>query len=159
MSSPREYIYTVIIAAIFVSVLQSILPGKGATSAIIHLIAGIFLLTVVISPLIKIRINRMLDYISCIETDASSIVSSAQNSTLDEIDKVIIQKAEAYILDKANNLGVNIAVEISLKSDGSSIPERIKIIGPVSPQVKKQLSALITNDLGISGEMQTWVLT
>ena len=117
-----------------------------------------FLFAIIISPLVRVRIEGILDYVSYIETDASAIITQAQEGTTEEIRIVILQKAEAYILNKASDLGADINVEITLQKDGSYIPEKIKIIGPISPLAKKQLSEVIKSDLGISEELQTWVL-
>ena len=158
MSNAGEYIYTVIIAAVLSAVLQTILPDKGAAKSMIRLTLGVFLFSVILSPLVKLRIDGALAYISYIETDASTIIEEAQESTTQEIQGVILQNTEAYILGKAADLGADIRVEIALPEDGSYTPKQIKIIGAASPLVKKQLSAMIKSDLGISEESQSWVL-
>ena len=156
MSSTGYYIYTVIIAAIFVAVLQSILPGKSTIASMIRLTTGIFLFVIVISPLVRVRVDNMIDYISYIQTDATEIIKTAQERSNNEIKKVIKQNTEEYILGKASSLGAEVTVDIILPYDGSSVPERIKIIGPISPMLKKQLSTIIAEDLGISEDMQIW---
>ena len=158
MSNAGEYIYILVIAAIIVSVLRSILPGKGVAATTLKLATGMFLVTVVIAPLVKMRFDNMLSYISSIETDASAIITEAQKSSEEEIKTVIAQQTEAYILSRASDLGASIQVEITFQQDVSYIPESVKIIGPVAPLVKKQLSALIANELGISEDLQIWQL-
>lgn len=158
MSNAGEYIYTVIVAAVFSAVLQTILPEKGTAKSMIRLTLGVFLFIVILSPFIKVRVDGMLAYVSNIETDASTIIAEAQENTAQEIRGVILQNTEAYILGKAADLGADIRVEITLQEDGSFTPKWIKITGAISPMAKKQLSAVIKSDLGISEELQTWVL-
>lgn len=159
MSSAGEYIYSIIIAAVFVSVLLSITPDKSIVSSVIKLTAGIFLIIVVMAPLVKVRLSNTINYIENIETDASLIVREAQTDTANEIRFVIKQETETYILDKAADLGAEILAEVTIQKDGSYTPESITIIGAVSPLVKKQLSATIADELGIPEELQVWELS
>ena len=67
--------------------------------------------------------------------------------------RIIKQKTETYILDKANALGAEITVQVVLED---YIPAGVTIMGDVSPFVKSNLSASITQELNIPPEEQIW---
>lgn len=156
MSGIGQYVYTVIAATIFVAILQSLVPGKGTAATLIKVTAGVYLISVVISPIVKVRLNGLLDYAANIESDASGIIADAQNQMNGEIERIILEEAESYILDEASKRGAEIAVQITMEKDGSYALQGITIRGSVSPLIRSQLSTLIETDLGISEDMQIW---
>ena len=158
MSSIGQYIYSLVVSAILVSLVLAIAPDKGAPSATLSLMTGIFLIIVAIAPVVKFRIGSMQNYTANIETDASKIISHAENYTKSEIARVIKEQTESYILDKAVSFGAEIKVEVMISNDGSCIPEKVQITGPISPLGKRRLSAVIKEDLGIPEELQIWTL-
>jgi len=156
MSYSGQYIYSVIISALFVAILLSIIPGKSAVRAAIKLTAGIFLIIIVIVPLVRLQLDDTFRYVESIETDASQIISEAQSYTDDKITEVIKQQVESYILNKASEFGADIKAEITFCQDNLYIPESVTIFGSISPLAKKQLSSVIINELGIPEEFQVW---
>ena len=156
MSSLGRYIFTIIIAAILTGVLQTILPGKSLSSTMVKLTTGIFMVLVALSPLVKVRLDNTLDYISNVEIDASAIISEAEMNSKKETEKIIAQNTEAYILDRASELGADIEAKIEFQEDVLFVPLRVKITGYVSPITKRRLVSIIENDLGISEDLQIW---
>jgi len=152
-----RYLYSVIIASLFVSILMAITPGTKAVKGVIKLSTGIFLVIVVVSPFTQNRLSDLIGYVEDIKIDASGIITQAEIYTDTEIAKVIKQQTESYVLDKASDFGAEISVELALNGD-TYFPETITIRGSVSPVAKQQLSKLIADELGISEEMQTWVV-
>ena len=158
MSGGGQYIYTVVTAAILASIIRTILPGKGIASDMVKLTMGIFLVMIVISPILKVRIEGIRNYIEYIETYASKIITDAEENTKREIQNSIEQNTQAYILNKASELGAEILVEITYLEENSYVPHSIIITGSASPMIRKQLSAIIQTELGISEDFQTWKL-
>ena len=76
----------------------------------------------------------------------------AMESTRDSIS----EQLEAYILDKAASLGLNIQVEVFLKQDETFLPESVTIQGSGTQQQKKDLTEEITDALGITREDIKW---
>ena len=80
----------------------------------------------------------------------------SQASVHDQTVSIIKEKTEAYILEKAESLGLDISVEINFGEADSMVPTEVRISGPVSPYAKDQLSKTISTDLGIPEERQIW---
>lgn len=72
----------------------------------------------------------------------------------EEIEKIIIEQTQAYILDKADDFGAGLEVEVFVKD---LIPCSVSISGPISPLAKSQLSRYISENLGIPSEEQNWI--
>ena len=158
MSSMGEYIFTIILAAIFVSVFRSLLPGKSASAMAIRMISGIFLIVIAIKPLVNIRFGDTLVYFSDIQADASHIIASAQENTDLEIAGVIKEKAESYISHIALEYGAEIKVDLSIQNESPYLPEGVTIIGAVAPLVRQKISKVLETDFSIPEEAQIWTL-
>lgn len=63
-------------------------------------------------------------------------------------------QTEAYILDKAAELGASVQAEVSVNADLR--PDGAVLTGNVSPYVKSRLSALLETQLGIAKEALVW---
>ena len=67
---------------------------------------------------------------------------------------IIKAETEAYILDKASQLNVELSVEVTI--DEENIPTAVTLSGEVSPYARRQLQEIIESDLGIAKENQRW---
>lgn len=69
----------------------------------------------------------------------------------------ISQGTEAYILEKAKGMNVELAVEVELSDDEIPVPVAVSLTGQVAPYVKTVLSDTISQDLNIPKEKQIWI--
>ena len=153
----KDYISSVIIAAIFCAVVQILLPPKSANGRITNLLCGILLAITVISPLTRLSFNNIADFMNGLTGSADRYIEDGQTAVQTEIEAIIKQETQAYILDKANQLGLQIAVEVALDENNHSIPSSVTITGILSPYTKEVLSGYIANTLGIAKETQIWI--
>ena len=75
----------------------------------------------------------------------------------DAIRQLIIQETEAYILNKAGLLGMDIRADVELSEGEYPVPERAVIRGNWTDSQKSQLSAMLEAELGIPEEDQRWM--
>ena len=156
MDAIGEYLLDVIGAALICTVITA-LAGKSATlSAMIKLLTGVFLTLTLVSPLMRIRIPETDAVFDDFTLQAETITASAENSSRAQLSKIIKSKTEAYILDKAKQMGAEITVQVTLDQSNLPQPAAILVSGRISPYAKKQLSSIIEEDLGICTEAQTW---
>ena len=153
----KGYILSIVITAMICAAANILLPPRSSAGQIIKLLSGVMLLLTVISPLTSISFQNISDYLQGISTDTDSFVAEGQIVAQEEINKIIKGKTEAYILDKANQMGLQIAVEVALDEDNYSIPSFVKVTGALSPYSKEILSGYIENTLGIAKEKQVWI--
>lgn len=156
MDSIRQYILTVIVAACIASIALSVTGKSGMSKTIIKLLCGIFLSVTVISPLAKIQLKNISSYLSELNTDASNIVNDAQFD-IDNIKRQRISEGiQAYILDEAGKIGLDIDVAVDYTDDHSLVPDIVRISGAISPYKMTVLQKCISEDLGIPEEQQHW---
>ena len=155
MQDIREYLLGVIAAACICAIVTQI-PGKSSfPGVVIKLIAGIFMLLSLVSPLTDVRL-KPISAITDVSRQANEITASAEDSTRESIAQIIKERTQAYILDKAESLGADLSVEITLSEDSIPTPVGVSISGNISPYSKKILSQTIAQDLGIDTEAQIW---
>ena len=156
MTSMRAYLLSVVSAAIVCAIVGKLVDRKGAYSRIIQLLTGIFLSITVVSPLTKITFTELDAYFSQLQVDANSATQDGEDAAYLATFEIIKENTEAYILDKAKNIGAHIRVEVHLSENTPPIPSAVTISGTVAPYAKMQLQNIIENDLAISKENQHW---
>ena len=149
----KAYLISICIAAVICSIFSTIVPAKGTNGMLLKLLSGLFMLYTLLSPLVTLKLQDFTEYWDDLTLDAESAVSAGTLSAQMEKEKIIMQQTQAYILEKAKSLGAELSVEVLLSN---GIPDEVNISGAASPYVKSQITALITDDLGIEAEAQHW---
>ena len=155
MRDLAEYIISVSAAALVCGILNSMMP-KGAAKEVLKLVSGLFLLFCVISPVSNLRLPELADIGESIREEAATAVADGEEMATESVRDSISQQLEAYILDKASSMGLDIEVEVFLKQDDSFLPESVTIRGSAAQQQKKELLEELTDALGITQEDITW---
>lgn len=156
MKDVSNYLISVVCAAMLLSIINHIFRKKGAVHGLIKMLSGVYLATVIVSPITKIKINQ--DYLSLdayyqsayLYCDDGKMLSNSKNKQL------IKSNTESYIMDKAVSMNADLCVEVVMSEGDENLYESIILKGDTSPYVKEMLSKVITNDLGISVEAQQW---
>ena len=153
MDAIKGCLLSVTAAALICGVVSGIAGKNGSISKLMRLLCGLFLAATVIKPLVDVRIENIYDFADNLSFSSDTVVSQGEKVAAGEMKRIIKQKTETYILDKANALGANISVEVILED---YIPVSVTIIGDISPYAKSSLSASITQELDIQPEEQIW---
>ncbi len=153
----KQYLLSITAAAIICSLAISLIGKKGAYAAVIKLICGLFLALTAFSPLTGIQITDFSSYLSDLTNSADSAVFAGQHTANEATATIIKSETEAYILDKASSMGLNIEVEVTVSDTSPPAPVCIRISGTISPYAKQQLRSIISSDLGIPEDKQTWI--
>lgn len=154
MSGLKSYLIAVCSAAILCAILKQIV-GKGKTcSGTVHLLSGLFVAICIISPWKNFTLEDLEIYNPLLYEGAEIFVETGKQMTQNQIDAVITEKTEAYILEKTNQMQVQVEVRVELSDDG--IPISSVITGNLSQQEIDELSAFLAKDIGIQKEMQIW---
>lgn len=157
MESIRNYLLGITAAALVCSILTRLLGSKGLLGTAVKLLAGIFMALTVVSPWVNIRLTSLGDFTQGISYDASAAAADGENSAMEAMAEIIKQQTQAYILDKAESLGAQLSVEVTVSGDDLPVPCAVRLEGQISPYAKSALSTCIAEDLGISVEEQIWI--
>lgn len=153
MDALRGYLLSVTAAALICGCVSSLVGNKGSISNISKLLCGLFLAITVIKPITDVRIEDMKTFAASIEVDADAAVANGENIAAEEMKRIIKDKMEAYIINKAKPLQTELDVEVIF--DGI-VPAAVKISGDFSPYVKSCIANSIAQDLDIPQEEQIW---
>ncbi len=156
MEGIKEYLITIIAAALISTIAMRLTEKCGSCSNIIRLILAVFLSISVVSPILKIEIHDFTGFINANEMDAQAIISNAESTAREEAAAVIIERTEAYIEEKAALYGAEITATITISDTSALLPDSVIICGNISPYGKISLEKIIKDDLGIPEDRQTW---
>ena len=156
MDDVRKYLFSIIAAAIFSCIVISLMDKKAVFFPFVKLLTGVFISFTIISPLIKVHLGDISEYFSNIELDAQAVTNAGVDINENEMARIIKEQAEAYILDKATALGLDVQVSVTLSSQMPPVPYVVQLSGVAAPYNKKKLEKVIVEDLGIMEENLIW---
>ncbi len=156
MEDIRAYLLSVTGAAIVSAVILRLLHGKSSGAGIGRMVAALFVALTVIGPITKVRLPDLQDFLPNIAADADDAVAEGESSAKIALSESISNRLEAYILDKAAQLGVTLSVQVELSEDVIPVPVRVYLRGKVAPYAKTKLQYMIQQDLGLDKEKQIW---
>lgn len=151
----REYLLSLTSAALICCIIKVIPIGK-APASLIRTLCGIFMACTLIRPVLSLNLSDYSSGFNSYSQEARTAAAAGEEAAAKSMTDVIKANTEAYILDKAAAMEVELNVEIIL--DGL-IPDKAVLRGAVSPYARSTLSQWITQQLGIPGEAQSWIVT
>ena len=156
MTGLEQYTVSVCVAGIFFAVLLGLMPEKGTATTLARHICGVFMAFIVISPLKQIELSDLTGFYEGFLWDAQTASARGEEIGLAALADGIKERAEAYILDKAQAMGAVLTVEVILSEDPVPVPVSVRMDGTVTPYTKLRLQKLLTDELGIAKENQVW---
>ena len=133
MENIARYILSVTAAALLLGILQTI-AGKKGTQA-----------------------DEILDLPWDFTLQGSTIAEQGQSYSRNQLRRIIKDRTEAYILDKALTLQAHLQVEVMLSQDEVPVPTSVRLQGSVSPYARNVLQQWLQDDMAIPKEHQIWI--
>ena len=157
MAGLRQYLMAVTAAAIICGIVKSISNEKTVPGAMLRLMAGIVMTVTVLSPVVQLDLCDIPALSEDFAAQADAAAALGEEMAAAEINAIISEQTQAYILDKAAAFGAALQVEISMANDGSYRPESVVLQGSISPYAKARLQSIIEEDIQIAKEKQQWI--
>lgn len=156
MDGIRKYLLMVTAAAVVCALVKTLAGKKGGISAVIKMLCGLFLTFCVISPLVNLESIDFSMFTDTFSEDAARAAASGESMAANALSDIIKTRTQAYILDKAASMDLDVEVEVVLDSSDPPKPCGVTIKGDVSPYAKEVLGQYIENNLAIAKEDQKW---
>lgn len=156
MDGIKTYLLGVMGAAVICGIVIRMIGEKGTQGAMTKLIAGLFLAFTVIRPVANIRLDGLSDFTAAYSAAGEQAAAAGESLTKDALAASIKAQTEAYILDKAASLGVELEVDVMLEDTCPMAPKSVRVSGSISPYSRNCLQNIIAQELGISKENQEW---
>jgi hypothetical protein len=150
----KNYLIAVCSAAILSAILKQLIGKSKMSSVTVNLLSGLFVAICIISPWKDFSLQDLEIYNPLHTQSGQSYVETGKRITQNQIDAIITEKVESYILEKTNQLHLQVEVRVELAEDG--VPFKSIVSGKLSPEEKKTLSAFLEKEIGIQKEMQIW---
>lgn len=151
IAAAREWLTSVVVVTLLLSVAQSLVPEGGLKQAA-SFTGGLILLLTLLRPLLAIDTGSLrMDFEDYGQAVRQRREELAENTQLAE---VIAARTEAYIWDKADGLGLSVAVRVETMAgeDGVPLPWSAEVTGPWS----QELETYMERELNIPRERQVW---
>ena len=148
-----KYVLSLVTAALIGGIVTGFFPD-GSFRRLLRLLCGVFLLTVVLAPVSALEMPDLDGWLAGLDMDAWDAVQQGEDYVALRRREGICERLEAYILDKAAELGASVQAVVSVNADLR--PDGAVLTGNVSPYVKSRLSALLETQLGIAKEALVW---
>ena len=154
MDGLKNYLIAVCSAAILSAIIKQLIGKSKMSSVTVNLLSGLFVAICIISPWKDFSLQDLEIYNPLHTQSGQSYVETGKRITQNQIDAIITEKVESYILEKTNQLHLQVEVRVELAEDG--VPFKSIVSGKLSPEEKKTLSAFLEKEIGVQKEMQIW---
>lgn len=155
MEGIDQYVMGAAAVAVICALVLGLFPKKDGISGIIRMLCGSVMTLSLVSPFLGRRLEDLSGISCAMDREASAAVEQGKVMAQKELEEIIKSRCEAYILDKAKELGVQITVRITLNAE--QIPQMAEIRGQLSPYAKGTLKRILEKDLGIGEANQRWM--
>ena len=154
MEALRQYVTVLTAAAILCAILTSFLGEKGLSAGLMRLLCGLVMVLCAFRLDWSGKWSNLLDVTDTIRRNGAKAAASGEWESRNAMAASIKAQTEAYILDKAAELGASVQAVVSVNEELR--PDGAVLTGNVSPYVKSRLSALLEIQLGIAKEALVW---
>lgn len=126
------------------------LAGKGTLGQVARLVSGLVLLWAVLSPLPGVDIARLTQPVLEVGTQLEQEHERLSEQSATAMRAVIEQESQAYILDKAQQLGLDCQVRVTCRQEGGVwLPWSVQVKG-IAPSAA--LTRAVEEELGVAAE-------
>lgn len=157
VNSIRAYLLSVMTAAVICAVVKQLFKEKNGVSSVIHLLAGVFLAVTMLRPVLSVSFSSVMRDIADYENAALLVIEEGQHQAEASLAAIIKEETQAYILEQAERLKLDVSVDVRLSNDDLPVPVEVTVQGAVSPYARAYLANIIEQNIGISEENQIWI--
>lgn len=137
---------------------MSIMP-EGGVKRVTGILTAAVLLTAILAPLKSMDLESYA-LIAAHYREREAELTAQGEEINERLNRAVIEReCETYIMDKANELDIDIReadVEVQWSMDGVWLPYSACITGQSAPAQETALEDAVTAGLGIPGERVTW---
>ena len=156
MDAIRKYLISLCAAALLCALVRALVPG-GRMKKLCSLLCGIFLMTAALSGISGWQLSDFAQELSKMQVAAEQARTGVEIRNREALCAIRKSKSEAYIWDKADELGVAMEVEVETRDLGSGpYPWRATLTGACGGEKRTALTQYIEENLAIPEARQVW---
>lgn len=146
----RSWLLGIVLTSLAGGLARQLAP-QGKEQAMVRLAGGLLLTLAILRPLAGQEWTGAPLALENLEWQMEA--EAYRKNQREELSAIIEEKAEAYIWDKANRLGLACTVEVTAAAKGTPLPAAAVIRGPYS----EALERCIEEEVGIPAEKLIWL--
>ena len=151
----RQWLLGVACTALILAVADSLAP-VGSVKKICRLAGGLALLLAAVSPLLRLDGKALAEALEGYRAQVRSYEEALEEQNHLFYQTVIEESAAAYIVDKAEEMGIFCQAEVtfSYDEDGVPCPWEVTARGDWTDGARETLERLLEDDLGVPPQRQ-----
>lgn len=153
MAAVREWLTAITAVTLLLSVAQLLTP-EGTLREIVSFIGGLILLMVLLRPLLGVELADIPLELSSYQAELTQRQDELERQQTETLTARIEAKTEAYILDKARNMGLTLTVRVTAEPNGDGVPVPVRV--ELTGQRSGALASWLETELGLPAEGQVW---
>ena len=157
MEGVRGWLLSVLAVSLLCALAEALMP-KGPVKGVGKLVCGLVLAAAVASPVVRLDLEGSRQWLEDWDAGLERREEELKKQVDDEMKTIIEQEYEAYIVDKAAQLGAvcTARVECCEEEAGVYLPEGAWIGGALTQQQREELTWQLSEELGLSSQALHW---
>lgn len=153
MEGGRVWLLSILSVSFLCALADALMP-KGPVKGVGKLVCGLILAVTVVSPVVTLDLEGGLQWLEGWEVGLEQREEELKKQVDEGMKTIIEQEYEAYIVDKAAQLGAacTARVECRQEDEGVYLPKTIWIRGALSQPQREALSGSLMEELGVASE-------
>ncbi len=152
----KSWILSVVAAGLVTAVLPELLK-EGMVKQTVRFVCGVVVLLLVAAPIADFEPEAFAQYLTQIQMEQDMLETGIPVEQEKILQRIIQEKTEAYILDKAGELGAEITVSVTVESgEAYPYPSEAVITGVLTDAQQKSLATCLEQNLAIPKERQVF---
>ena len=156
MNEMQTVLFRIIVLSLAVGLISAV-PVKKSMRRVISAGCGALLLIALLGPLLSVREIDPGQYLERFQMD-EDLIDEAVRDGQAQTGALIKEQTEEYILQRAGALGAEVRAEVTLAalSEHYQYPYAVTLTGRWTQEQRQELTAYLSQTLGIPPERQTW---
>lgn len=153
ITAVREWLASVVAVTLLLTVAQALIP-EGSIRKIAAFTGGLALLAALLQPVLRTDLSRLDLNLDIYNQAVEERQAELEEAREEELASVIASRTEAYILDKAAQLGLSVKVRAETRAGAEGVP--LPWAAEIEGLRSEELAAYMERELGIPRERQVW---
>lgn len=154
MAGIRTWLLGIVLTSLAGGLARQLAPA-GKEQAMVRLAGGLLLALAILRPLAGNGWDGLEVAAGSFSLQSEEQAEVYRKNQQEAFSSIIAEKTEAYILDKANRLGLDCTVRVTVAAgeNGIPLPESVTVRGAYSPA----LAECMEEEVGIPAQKQIWL--
>ena len=149
----RSWLFGLTALSALLALAEGLVTQEGIRR-VLRLTGGVLMILVLLRPVVRMDLENLHFSLDALRQEAETLEEEYTRQQAEQLSAGIEEELASYIWDKAQALGLDCQVSVTVESgeDGVPLPRSVTVTGTYS----EELSQIIETDLGIPRDHQNW---